>query len=572
MDPVYAALLEVRVQLLIKNPFFGTLLLRLDLVDASKWCKTMTTDGKHLFYNRDYVQSFDKKQLTFVFAHILLHCALDHLSRSEDKDKEIWDIATDYVVNSILVTEGIGTPPPDTLYSPKYNDLSADEVYRILLEEEKNGDLNRKKLLEKQKDEHLNFKNDKKKNKEKSEKIDVSENIEESSDEDDVESEDGNPSEGESEKSEEGDAGEDEGDSEDGDSNGESEDGDNPGESGEDGDDGDGDSGEGEGEGEGDSDSDSEGGEGEGNGEGKGEGSGETDQEGGSSTDSSSENGPGSSESTNDSPSGKTDQDVTNSNMDGSPESSNGEAPDNGTEATVDYTERAPEYSESEIEEMRHAMKAALINALQSNTGNSPAALQRLIEDYTTPTIDWKELLANTMASVFNKEDYSFNIPSKRSYCMGKMEYILPSQKNGQTIDICVSLDTSGSISDEIFASFLSEVRGIVEQYDDYKLHIWCIDAAIYNPQTFTPDNVSELDDYKIAGGGGNDFPLNWRYMEENEIVPELFVVFSDGQPCGSWGDPDYCDTIFVIRNEWDKDIEAPFGLTVYMDDDLDLI
>ena len=36
-------------------------------------------------------------------------------------------------------------------------------------------------------------------------------------------------------------------------------------------------------------------------------------------------------------------------------------------------------------------------------------------------------------------------------------------------------------------------------------------------------------------------------------------------QDSDSDSDPDYCDTIFVIRNEWDKNIEAPFGITVYM-------
>jgi predicted metal-dependent peptidase len=136
-----------------------------------------------------------------------------------------------------------------------------------------------------------------------------------------------------------------------------------------------------------------------------------------------------------------------------------------------------------------------------------------------------------------------------------------------KTVDVCCSLDTSGSISDAIFTAFLSEVKGIVEQYEDFRLHIWCIDAAIYNPQVFTPENIDELDTYEPAGGGGNDFPLNWTYMMENDIEPEVFVVFSDGYPCGSWGDPEYCKTIFVIKNDWDKNIEAPFGLTVYMDD-----
>jgi hypothetical protein len=30
--------------------------------------------------------------------------------------------------------------------------------------------------------------------------------------------------------------------------------------------------------------------------------------------------------------------------------------------------------------------------------------------------------------------------------------------------------------------------------------------------------------------------------------------------PCGSWGDPNYCDTLFVSTS---KNINAPFGETI---------
>jgi hypothetical protein len=39
-------------------------------------------------------------------------------------------------------------------------------------------------------------------------------------------------------------------------------------------------------------------------------------------------------------------------------------------------------------------------------------------------------------------------------------------------------------------------------------------------------------------------------------------VVFTDGYPFGSWGEADYCDTMFVIHGS--TTIEAPFGITTY--------
>jgi hypothetical protein len=48
--------------------------------------------------------------------------------------------------------------------------------------------------------------------------------------------------------------------------------------------------------------------------------------------------------------------------------------------------------------------------------------------------------------------------------------------------------------------------------------------------------------------------------MKDNEVHPHQLVMFTDGYPGGSWGDPDYCDTLFVVHGS--RDITAPFGIT----------
>ena len=58
---------------------------------------------------------------------------------------------------------------------------------------------------------------------------------------------------------------------------------------------------------------------------------------------------------------------------------------------------------------------------------------------------------------------------------------------------------------------------------------------------------------------------VNWTYMAENEIEPDQFIVFTDGMPYGSWGNPDYCDTVFLIHTQYGRP-EAPFGQSVYYD------
>ena len=106
-----------------------------------------------------------------------------------------------------------------------------------------------------------------------------------------------------------------------------------------------------------------------------------------------------------------------------------------------------------------------------------------------------------------------------------------------------------------------------MDQYKDFRIHLWSFDTEVFNPKIFTPDNAEELLNYELGSGGGTEFECNWKYMKDNGIEPKKFVMFTDGWPFDSWGDPDYCDTIFLINNPYERNIEAPFGLTVTYED-----
>jgi predicted metal-dependent peptidase len=126
---------------------------------------------------------------------------------------------------------------------------------------------------------------------------------------------------------------------------------------------------------------------------------------------------------------------------------------------------------------------------------------------------------------------------------------------------VAIAIDMSGSIGQEDATVFLSEVKGIMDQYQDFAIDIWCFDTAIYNHQRITHDNDQDLLDYAPEGGGGTDFMANWEFMKEQGIQPKKFIMFTDGYPCGDWGDENYCDTLFIVKGN--KDCEAPFGQTV---------
>tara|TARA_R110000868_G_scaffold24741_3_gene97248 strand:+ start:68 stop:517 length:450 start_codon:yes stop_codon:yes gene_type:complete len=144
------------------------------------------------------------------------------------------------------------------------------------------------------------------------------------------------------------------------------------------------------------------------------------------------------------------------------------------------------------------------------------------------------------------------------------MDAILPGTELEKEIDICVAIDSSGSMSDSMLKDILSEIKGIMDSYGSFKLHLWSFDTAVHNPEIFTQDNIDDLLDYQVLGGGGTEFDVNWDFMKEEGIEPKKFVMFTDGYPWGSWGDANYCDTLFIIHGT--TSVEAPYGITTYYD------
>ena len=217
-----------------------------------------------------------------------------------------------------------------------------------------------------------------------------------------------------------------------------------------------------------------------------------------------------------------------------------------------------PTMTKEEAQQIRDEIKEAMIqSAAAAGAGKTPAGIQRLIKDMTEPKISWRDLVRQEIQSII-RNDYTFSRPSRKGQMSGA---ILPGMKEATTIDVGICIDMSGSIGEEDATVFLSEVKGIMDQYEDFKINLWCFDTAIYNHKEISQDNSHDLEEYEPQGGGGTDFEVNWEFMKDNGIAPKKFIMFTDGYPCGSWGDEDYCDTIFIVKGN--TEAEAPFGQTV---------
>jgi predicted metal-dependent peptidase len=238
-----------------------------------------------------------------------------------------------------------------------------------------------------------------------------------------------------------------------------------------------------------------------------------------------------------------------------------GNNPDGSVDVTVIGRDGPPKLTEEDLARIRNDLKAAIIQTAQSvGAGKIPAGIRRMISDLIEPKMDWRALLDAHIRSCV-KDDYTFQKPGRRTWG-AQGDFVFPSQNFMNTIDIAVSIDASGSMSEEMLRDILSEVKGIMQTFRDFKLRLWTFDTKVYNEKEFTPENLDEIDTYDLGGGGGTLFECNWEYMKSEGIEPQRFVMFTDGYPNSSWGEEFYCDTLFVIHGN--TSIEAPFGVTAY--------
>ena len=383
VDPIIDKIIVARVGLLLRHPFFGNLATRLQIKEASDWLPTAATDGRNIFFNREFFTPLTVKQVEFVIAHEILHAVFDHMGRCEGRDRKVFNIACDYAVNGQIVRDRIGDhqiPDIKIFHDPKYYGMGAEQIYDELYDKYDDEEL---AALGQLLDEHLD--------------------------------------------------------------------------------------------------------------------------------------------------------------------------PENGGK------DGQPRYSKEELKQIRDEMREAVMQAAQAaGAGNVPASVARMIKELTEPKMNWREILRQQIQSTI-KNDYTFMRPNRKGW---HMNAILPGTNYDETIDICVGIDMSGSIGDEQAMDFMSEIKGIMEEYKDFKIKIWCFDTSVYNEADYDGYTMDTFMDYEPIGGGGTDFDANWNYMKEHGIQPKKFIMFTDGYPFGSWGDELYCDTVFIIHGN--DTIVPPFGEYAY--------
>ncbi|CAB4130253.1 vWFA domain containing protein [uncultured Caudovirales phage] len=224
---------------------------------------------------------------------------------------------------------------------------------------------------------------------------------------------------------------------------------------------------------------------------------------------------------------------------------------------------RPASLSEEERKKVRDEIKEAMIAAAHaSGSGNLPGGVKRLLSDLTAPRMDWRELLQQQIESTI-KNDFSWMRPSRRGW---HQDAIMPGMKPGTTIDVVVAIDTSGSITNDDLKLFCGEIKGIMDSYTEYKIHVITWDTEVYNPQLFTSDNMADIAGYEPMGGGGTNPHCVWDWLREHDIEPKKLIMFTDFD-FYKWHPEEveqYCDTVWIIKGN--EGAAPTFGVTAHFD------
>ncbi len=97
-------LLLSRMRLLCSHGFYGLLLMHM-VFSVDEKVETACTDGERIIFGTEFLEELSDSELDFVMMHEILHVVLRHCARTGERDRYLFNVATDIVVNSNIMLE-----------------------------------------------------------------------------------------------------------------------------------------------------------------------------------------------------------------------------------------------------------------------------------------------------------------------------------------------------------------------------------------------------------------------------------------------------------------------------------
>jgi predicted metal-dependent peptidase len=169
----------------------------------------------------------------------------------------------------------------------------------------------------------------------------------------------------------------------------------------------------------------------------------------------------------------------------------------------------------------RGRMAAARQHARQ--VGRLSASWTRLVDELIEPALPWRVLLARFMMSAA-RDDYSYQRLSRR-----EGPAVMPRLATGE-VDVCIAIDTSGSIQQSALAEFTAEVDSLKSQIRARVTVLACDERLdTRSPWTFQAWEPVSLPT-TFSGGGGTTFVPVFEWIAGTQYRPDVLVYLTDAE------------------------------------------
>lgn len=231
------------------------------------------------------------------------------------------------------------------------------------------------------------------------------------------------------------------------------------------------------------------------------------------------------------------------------PEDEQGDPDENDLRPPLTEPEEAA--LKAEIEDL--VVRAAVQSRMQGDKpGTIPGSIQIFLDKLLNPKLPWQSILRKFMNNM-NKVDYSWRRPNRRYF----PDHHLPSLYSEALVDIAVAVDTSGSVSDEEFHRFVSEVGSIFKSHKPKKITLIQFDTSLKAINEV--HSLDELKALKFTGRGGTIIKPVIDWVHENK--PQLMMIFSDGG-FHHYNQPVKSPLLWMIHDN--PKFTAPYGKVIH--------
>ena len=152
-----------------------------------------------------------------------------------------------------------------------------------------------------------------------------------------------------------------------------------------------------------------------------------------------------------------------------------------------------------------------------SQYGNLVDFAKKMLE----PKVDWRPLLQATVRNA-EKKVWSMRLRNTYKRTSKRSKQVLLPKKYGNKISVCLSFDTSGSITNEMVNQFLSEIQNCLK-YSELK------ECALWHTRNYwygTPQELQSKVEKVFESGGTDEACMG---IAEDHCKADLYIHFSDG-------------------------------------------